>query len=119
VESRHPPCSDVVRLREPLPELRHEESQVATGARNVNEGDYLEAEIVKGGVLLKPVAVVDRKDAWKSVMRAVSSVRDTKPKGKRNAKATFELLQFPSERRCRLVLSEPILSEAEDVLLTR
>jgi AbrB family looped-hinge helix DNA binding protein len=56
-------------------------------ALNVKEGDYLEAEIVKGGVLLKPVAVVDRKDAWKSVMKAVSSVRDTKPKGKRNAKA--------------------------------
>jgi putative PIN family toxin of toxin-antitoxin system len=33
--------------------------------------------------------------------------------------ATFELLQFASERRFTLVLSEPILSEAEDVLLTR
>ena len=27
-------------------------------ALNVQEGDYLEAQIVKGGVLLRPVAVV-------------------------------------------------------------
>jgi uncharacterized protein len=33
--------------------------------------------------------------------------------------ATSELLQFASERRFTLVLSEPIFSEAEDVLLTR
>jgi AbrB family looped-hinge helix DNA binding protein len=56
-------------------------------ALNVQEGDYLEAEIVKDGVLLKPVTIAHRKKAWKSVIKAASSVKDTKPKGKRDAKA--------------------------------
>jgi AbrB family looped-hinge helix DNA binding protein len=58
-------------------------------ALNVEEGDYLEAEIVKDGVLLKPVTIAHRKAAWQGVMQAVASVKDTKPKpkAKRNAKA--------------------------------
>src|SRR5438874_7792973 len=44
-------------------------------ALNVQEGDYLEAQIVKGGVLLKPVAVVERERAWKGIERAVSQVK--------------------------------------------
>jgi len=49
-------------------------------ALNIKEADYLEAEIVKGGVLLKPVAVVDRKEAWRRVQAAGAKVRDLKPK---------------------------------------
>jgi AbrB family looped-hinge helix DNA binding protein len=45
-------------------------------ALNVKEGDYLEAEIVKGGVLLKPVAMVERERAWEGIVHAVSQVRD-------------------------------------------
>src|ERR1700685_3417867 len=45
-------------------------------ALNVQEGDYLEAEIVKGGVLLKPVSVVERKRAWKRIEKTVANVRD-------------------------------------------
>jgi AbrB family looped-hinge helix DNA binding protein len=56
-------------------------------ALNVEEGDYLEAEIVKDGVLLKPVTIAHRKAAWQSVLKAAASVKDTKPKGKRGAKA--------------------------------
>lgn len=49
-------------------------------ALNVKEGDYLEAEIVEGGVLLKPVDVVTRRRrAWKRIERAASQVRDLKP----------------------------------------
>jgi AbrB family looped-hinge helix DNA binding protein len=48
-------------------------------ALNVKEGDYLEAKVVKNGVLLKPVTVVSRERAWKGIMRAVSRVRDMKP----------------------------------------
>jgi len=55
-------------------------------ALNVEEGDYLEAEIVKGGVLLKPVTIAHRKQAWTSVIKAAASVKDTKPKGKRDTK---------------------------------
>jgi AbrB family looped-hinge helix DNA binding protein len=59
-------------------------------ALNVEEGDYLEAEIVKDGVLLKPVTIAHRREAWKSVLRAAASVKDTKPKAKRDAKADEE-----------------------------
>src|SRR5437879_2453767 len=48
-------------------------------ALNVQEGDYLEAEIVKGGVLLKPVAVVERERAWQRIQDIKSRVRDRKP----------------------------------------
>ena len=46
-------------------------------ALNLNEGDYLEAEIVADGVLLKPVAVVDRGAAWREIVRAISTVNPT------------------------------------------
>ena len=45
-------------------------------ALNVQEGDYLEAKIVDGGVMLKPVSVVERRRAWKSIEANVSKVRD-------------------------------------------
>jgi AbrB family looped-hinge helix DNA binding protein len=48
-------------------------------ALNVEEGDYLEAKIVKDGVLLKPVAVVERKRAWQRIQRAAAQVRRRKP----------------------------------------
>ena len=47
-------------------------------ALNIKVGDYLEAEIVEGGVLLKPVAVVDRKDAWRRIQASTARVRDLK-----------------------------------------
>ena len=49
-------------------------------ALNLKEGDYLDAEIVKDGVLLRPVAVVDRERAWQGIVRAVSQVRDLEAK---------------------------------------
>ena len=45
-------------------------------ALNVREGDYLDAEVVKGGVLLKPVSVVERKRTWKRIENTVAKVRD-------------------------------------------
>ena len=48
-------------------------------ALKVKEGDYLEAKVVKDGVLLKPVAVVSRSRAWKRILHAVSQVKDLKP----------------------------------------
>ena len=39
-------------------------------ALKVEEGDYLEAELVEGGVLLRPVAVVDRGTAWRRIEEA-------------------------------------------------
>ena len=48
-------------------------------ALKVKEGDYLEAHIVAGGVLLAPVAVVKRKRAFAAIEAAVAQVRDREP----------------------------------------
>jgi AbrB family looped-hinge helix DNA binding protein len=48
-------------------------------ALNVKEGDYLEAQVVKEGVLLKPVVVVERERAWEGITHAVSQVEDLEP----------------------------------------
>ena len=45
-------------------------------ALNVKDGDYLEAQVTKDGVLLRPVSVVERKRAWTSIKKAVSQVAD-------------------------------------------
>ena len=47
-------------------------------ALKVKEGDYLEAEIVARGVLLRPVAVVDRARAFEAMRRTASKVRPSK-----------------------------------------
>ena len=48
-------------------------------ALNVQEGDYLEAQVVEGGVLLTPVALVERERAWQRIADLKSRVRDLKP----------------------------------------
>jgi AbrB family looped-hinge helix DNA binding protein len=47
----------------------------ARKALRLKEGDYLEAEVVDGEVRLRPVAVVDRKAAWRRIREAQASVR--------------------------------------------
>lgn len=44
-------------------------------ALNVKEGDYLEAQVLKQGVLLKPVAVVDRSRAFAEIRKATAQVK--------------------------------------------
>jgi AbrB family looped-hinge helix DNA binding protein len=44
-------------------------------ALRVGEGDYLEAELVEGGVMFRPVAIVSREQAWRDVEDATASVR--------------------------------------------
>jgi AbrB family looped-hinge helix DNA binding protein len=59
-------------------------------ALNVQEGDYLEAKIVKDGVLLKPVAVVERERAWRRIQEIRSRVRDLKPDKKKGSREVEE-----------------------------
>ena len=63
-------------------------------ALNVKEGDYLEAEIVEQGVLLKPVSVVARNrrrhQAWKRIQDIASRVVDLKPNLKEDITAEEE-----------------------------
>jgi AbrB family looped-hinge helix DNA binding protein len=53
---------------------------------NLTEGDYLEAEAVKEGILLKPVTVIERERAWDKVFAAMKSVKDRKPNPKQDPK---------------------------------
>jgi AbrB family looped-hinge helix DNA binding protein len=57
---------------------------------NLSEGDYLEVEAVEQGILLKPVAVVEREKAWKQVFGAMKRVEDRKPKPKQSPKEQEE-----------------------------
>jgi len=55
---------------------------------HLNEGDYLEAEAVDEGILLKPVTVVERKKAWDRLFEVLDTVKDSKPGSKKAAKAS-------------------------------
>ena len=57
---------------------------------NLAIGDYLEAQAVKEGILLKPVTVVEREKAWKQVFAAMKSVKDKKPNPKQTPKEQEE-----------------------------
>ena len=57
---------------------------------NLTEGDYLEAEAVDYGILLKPVTVVERSKAWDRLFDVVSSVEAQKPQRRKNAKQEEE-----------------------------
>ena len=46
---------------------------------NLHEGDYLEAEAVENGILLKPVSVVERNPTWQERRAAMGTVRDMAP----------------------------------------
>jgi AbrB family looped-hinge helix DNA binding protein len=41
----------------------------------LKEGDYVEVQVVDGEVRLKPVEIVDRKEAWRKIREAQASVR--------------------------------------------
>jgi AbrB family looped-hinge helix DNA binding protein len=51
---------------------------------NLAEGDYLEAEAVEGGILLKPVAVIDREKAWNKVFEVMERVHAKQPRSKKS-----------------------------------
>lgn len=52
----------------------------ARKALQLKEGDYLEAEVVEGALMLKPVSAVDREAAWQRVLEALETVRYVGPK---------------------------------------
>jgi AbrB family looped-hinge helix DNA binding protein len=67
---------------------------------NVQEGDYLEAKIMKEGVLLRPVAIVERKQAWDRIMHATAQVRDLKhDAGRTGRKEEEEIAKSVKELR--------------------
>ena len=56
----------------------------------LEEGAYLEAEAVPGGILLKPQVVVDRQQAWQRVFDAMGTVVDTAPQSGQTPQAQEE-----------------------------
>jgi AbrB family looped-hinge helix DNA binding protein len=69
-------------------------------ALNVQEGDFLEATIVKEGVLLKPVAMVERERAWQRIADLKSRVRDLRPDpSKSDTEAEEEIAEMVKEFR--------------------
>jgi AbrB family looped-hinge helix DNA binding protein len=69
-------------------------------ALNVQEGDFLEATIVNEGVLLKPVAMVERDRAWERIADLKSRVRDLKPDPtKSDTEAEEEIAEMVKEFR--------------------
>ena len=63
----------------------------------VKEGDYLEAEVVENGMLLKPVAFVSREQAWKAIREAQQSVRyigpEPRPSPKDEEEQIYEIVR--------------------------
>lgn len=57
---------------------------------NLAEGDLLEAEAVEKGILLKPVAVVEKEKAWGQLFKSMENVKDSRPKPKQSAKKQEE-----------------------------
>lgn len=57
---------------------------------NLVEGDFLEAEAVEKGILLKPVAVVEREKVWNRLFKFMENVKDRKPKPKQSVKKQEE-----------------------------
>jgi AbrB family looped-hinge helix DNA binding protein len=68
-------------------------------ALNVQEGDYLEAEIVKDGVLLKPVAVVERERAWQRIQQLKSRLKMKPDPRKSDQEVEEEIAEMVKEHR--------------------
>src|SRR5438105_14836336 len=57
---------------------------------HLEEGDYLEAEAVEGGILLKPVSVVDRTQAGKHLLELLERVHAKQPPSEQSPQAEEE-----------------------------
>lgn len=76
-------------------------------ALNVAVGDYLETEVVEGGVLLKPVAVVERTKEWDALFKTLGQVRyagpEPRPSPEEEERMVVELIRAhrKKERRAK------------------
>ena len=59
---------------------------------NLTEGDYLEAELVEEGILLKPVSVVERQKAGRALVRLLRRVHGKQPRSKLGLKEQEEAI---------------------------
>lgn len=69
---------------------------------NLQEGDYLEAEAVEGGTLLKPVSVLVREQAWQQMREAMEQVVDREPSpGQSDREKEEEIARWIKDARPR------------------
>jgi AbrB family looped-hinge helix DNA binding protein len=69
---------------------------------HLEEGDYLEAEAVPDGILLKPVSVVEREKAWEGVVEVLDRVHaKLPPSGKSPQEEEEEIAQMVKDFRKR------------------
>ena len=66
------------------------------------EGDYLEVEEVKQGILLKPVSVIEREQAWEKVFKAMDGVKDKRPSRKSHKAKEMEIARLVKESRKKI-----------------
>ena len=59
---------------------------------NLEEGDYLEAEAVEEGILLKPMTVMSRRKAWDKVVEVMERVHAKQPPSDKSPKEQEEEL---------------------------
>jgi AbrB family looped-hinge helix DNA binding protein len=57
---------------------------------NLSEGDYLEAEAVADGILLKPMAVIEREKAGDALLKVMDRVHAKQRPSKKSPKAQEE-----------------------------
>ena len=66
-------------------------------ALKLTEGDYLEAEVREGSLVLKPVTVLDRKSAWAAVREAQRRVRyrgpEPRPSPEEEEEQVYEIVR--------------------------
>lgn len=65
----------------------------------LSEGDYLEVEEVKQGILLKPVSVVEKELAWEKVFKAMEGIKEKKPSKKSLKAKEQEIARIVKESR--------------------
>jgi AbrB family looped-hinge helix DNA binding protein len=62
----------------------------------LKDGDYLDVELTERGILLKPVTVIDRQEAWRKIREAQASVRyigpEPRPSPEEEERWIFETL---------------------------
>lgn len=71
-------------------------------ALKLSEGDYLEAEVREGALVLKPVTVLDREAAWRGIRKAQASVRymgpEPRPSPEEEEEQIYEIVRDFRER---------------------
>ncbi len=72
-------------------------------ALKIKDGDYLDLKVKDGALTLRPVAVIDRQEAWRKLREIQSSVRyigpEPRPSPEEEEKWIFDVLAEEDEER--------------------